>query len=101
MTSAVVRKEETVVSFSEDELIMLAHLRMRRFSTQSALLKMRRVEVTIRQVDTFIRKHFGNWDGFFGEMKDKVHEARRNRLLPEVKTPTRKPRNELFFFGQR
>lgn len=87
------------ISFSDDELVMMAHLKMRMFSTQSALERMGRTELSLQQVELYIRKHYESWNRFFDKLGSRVHELRKEGRLPDVTTPQRKSRNEQFFFG--
>ena len=62
-----------------EELVALADYRMRRYSMQTALIKMGKPAVGAIAAQNFIAKRFGTVDKFFAEMADKVHEKRKRQ----------------------
>lgn len=84
--------------FSEDELILLAHLRMSKFTMKSALAYIERTEVSLEQTYSFISVRYKSIVGFFEVLGPMVHERRNEGRLPTVKPPAR-PRNEMRVSG--
>ncbi|OGG73019.1 hypothetical protein A3A38_00920 [Candidatus Kaiserbacteria bacterium RIFCSPLOWO2_01_FULL_53_17] len=87
------------VSFSDDELVMIAHLRMRQFSARSALERIERTEVGPEILNSFITRKYGDLQKFFVQFGPIVHERRQRGELPDVQAPVRKPRNQFFHFS--
>lgn len=90
--------DEGQAILSPDELVMLAHLRMRQFSIRSALERMNRTDLDLGDVNKFIYRRFKTVDAFFTAMADEVHKRRAKNLLPAVSPPPRREGRKRYGF---